>query len=184
LDEYGTAWRSLEPIPDAGPWALACDKTDAPRTLTNMAANVNRAVRVRQVVELACAIISQSQARDYPANLSMIRQYVEAHFHFVRDPHRVELLRTPEYLLQRMRARGVVYGDCDDAAQIVATLGKSVGFPAEFHAVSFHPAGTPYSHVFAVLRLPSGRGVEFDVTRPKQFQLAPPVITGALVQRV
>lgn len=149
-----------------------------------MADAVNQAVKVRQVVELACAIISQLPARDYPGSLSLIRQYVERHFHFVRDPHRLEMLRRPQYLLQRMRVQGVVFGDCDDAAQIVATLGKAVGFPAEFHAIAFSPVGKPYSHVFAVLRLPDGRPVEFDVTRPKQFRLRPPPITGELVKRV
>jgi hypothetical protein len=78
----------------------------------------------------------------------------------------------------------MVHGDCDDAAQLVATLGKAVGFPAEFHAVSFAPGGTPYTHVYAVLRLPNGRPVEFDVTRPSQYRVSPPAIYGRLIQRV
>jgi hypothetical protein len=184
LEEYGRAWRGLDPIPDVGEWAIASTRTDAARTMNNMADSVNRALRVRQVVELACAIISQLPARDYPGCLSLIRQYVETHFHFVRDPFRLEMLRTPQYLLHRIQKSGVVSGDCDDCAQIVATLGKAVGFPAEFHAIAFAPSGKPYAHVYTVLRLPDGRSVEFDVTRPKHFRRHPPPITGELVKRV
>jgi hypothetical protein len=184
LEEYGRAWKGLDPIPDVGEWAVASSKTDAARTLNNMAAAVNKAVKVRQVVELACAIISQLPGRDYPGCLSMIRQYVERHFHFVRDPFRVEMLRTPQYLLHQVQKCGVVFGDCDDAAQMVATLGKCVGFPAEFHAVSFVPGGKRYAHVYTVLYLPNGRPVEFDVTRPQQFRIHPPPITGEMVKRV
>jgi transglutaminase-like putative cysteine protease len=174
----------LEPIPDKGPWAIAANHPQAPESLDQMARAVNGAVRVRQVVELACAIISQLPERSYPEALDLIWQYVKKHFRFVRDPHQVELLRRPEYLLQRMQSNGVVYGDCDDAAQVVATLGKALGFPAEFHAIAFAPGGKPYAHVYTVLFLPNGRRVGFDVTRPPHFVANPPAVTGRLVRRV
>jgi hypothetical protein len=183
LDETGRAWRVLEPIPDDGPWAVAGNATAA-QSLDQMALAVNRAIRVRQVVELATAIISQLPERDYNGALSLIRQWVCRHFRFIRDPHQMELLRTPSYLLQRMQVQGVVYADCDDAAQVVATLGKALGFPAEFHAVSFAPGGKPFTHVFTVLRLPLGQAVEFDVTRPAKYRAHPPTVTGRMVRRV
>jgi transglutaminase-like putative cysteine protease len=183
LNETGPGWRCLDPIPDSGQWAVAANRTTAALTMQQMAWAVNRAVRMRQVVELACAIISQSQERDYPASLSLIRQYVTRHFRFVRDPSQIELLRRPEYLLQRIQSRGLVCGDCDDAAQLVATLGKAVGFPAEFHAIGFRPGARP-SHVYTVLRLPDGCPVEFDVTRPERFRVNPPPVMCRLVRRV
>jgi transglutaminase-like putative cysteine protease len=183
LDETGPAWRLLEPIPDNGPWAVAGSATAA-QSLNQMALAVNNAVRVRQVVELATAIVAQLPERDYAGALSLIRQYVCRHFRFIRDPHAVELLRTPSYLLQRMQVQGMVYADCDDAAQVVATLGKALGFPAEFHAVSFSPGGKPLTHVYTVLRMPTGQPVEFDITRPAKFRDRPPTITGRLVRRV
>jgi hypothetical protein len=184
LDETTGAWRSLDPIPDVGEWAVASSQADTARTLRNMASAVSQAVRVRQVVELACAIPSQLlQPRDYRGALSLIHQYVTRHFRFVRDPHKVEMLRRPEYLLQRIQSKGFVSGDCDDAAQLVATLGKAIGFPAEFHAISFAPGGRPFTHVYTVLRLPDNTPVEFDVTRPV-YRYNPPEITGRLIWTV
>jgi transglutaminase-like putative cysteine protease len=183
LDETGPVWRALDPIPDVGQWAVT-GQTTAEATLEQMVRAVNKAIRMRQVVELACAVVSQLQERDYRGSLCLIGQYVRRHFRFVRDPNKLEMLRRPEYMLQRIQSRGVVFGDCDDMAQLIATLGKAIGFPAEFHAISFMPGGKPYTHVYAVLRLPDGSPVEFDLTRPAKFRRCPPPITGRLVRRV
>jgi hypothetical protein len=183
LDETGPVWRALDKIPDVGEWAVVGQST-AEATLEQMVRAVNRAIRMRQVVELACAIVSQLPERDYWGSLSLIRQYVARHFKFVRDPNKLEMLRRPEYMLQRIQTRGVVFGDCDDMAQLVATLGKAIGFPAEFHAIAFMPSGKPYTHVYAVLRMPDGRPIEFDLTRPAKYRRSPPPITGRLIRRV
>jgi hypothetical protein len=183
LVEGGPVWAALDPIPDVGQWAVTGNGS-APVTMEAMRTAVNRAIRMRQVVELACAIVSQLPPRDYLGSLSLIRQYVQRHFHFVRDPNALEMLRRPEYMLQRIQSRGVVFGDCDDMAQLVATLGKCIGFPAEFHAIAFMPGGRPFTHVYTVLKLPNGCPVEFDLTRPAKFRRTPPTITGRLIRRV
>ena len=180
LDETTPIWQALDPIPDRGSWAHMGSRSPE-QTLRLMQRNVQHAIRMRQVVELACAIVSQAPDRDFYSQASLIRQYVTRHFKFVRDAHRVECVRRPEYLLQRIRMAGVVCGDCDDAAQLVATLGKAVGFPAWFMAIAFDPMGQWPTHVYTVLGLPNGREIHFDVTKPREFALGllpEPTVTG------
>jgi hypothetical protein len=181
---YSERWRLVEPLPNEGPWGQMGQVSNPLDTLKMMAKNVRRAVRNRRVVELAGAIVCEVPGRDYVGALCALDAFVSERFKFLRDPFGQELLRRPEYLLQRIQAQGGVQGDCDDVAQLVATLGMAIGFPAEFCAVSFDPAGQHLSHVFTVLRLPSGVPVQFDVTRPAKYKNCPPPFTNGLTYRV
>lgn len=181
---YSDRWKLVEQLPNLGAWGQMGVARDPVVTLGIMRKNVLEAVRNRRVIELAAAIMSDVPSRDYVSALVALQSWVEQHFKFLRDPSGQELLRRPEYLLQRIQTQGFVQGDCDDVAQLVAALGIATGFPAEFCAVSFDPAGKSLSHVFTVLRLPTGQPVQFDVTRPAKYQNRTPPFTGGINFRV
>lgn len=181
---YSDRWRLVEPFPNDGPWAQAGVTADPMETLRVMRKNVRAALKKRHVIELATALVSDVAPRDYVGALCALNAFVRDKFKFVRDPYGLELLRRPEYLLQRIQTHGCVQGDCDDAAQLVATLGLAIGFPAQFCAVSFDPSGRLMSHVFTALRLPNGQPVHFDVTRPAKYATQPPPFTGGFLFQV
>lgn len=121
------------------------------------------------VVERAHAIVQSIAPRDYVRMARAIRYWMQRAFRFIPDPRGVELVRTPEYMLERYLVKGIITGDCDDAATLGAALGMAVGIPAKFVAIGFRTNG-PLAHVFAVL-LPRAGGVvpvELDVTKPAQ----------------
>ncbi len=96
-----------------------------------------------------------------------LREWIDGRFVFLADPHGVELLRTPDFLLNTIREQGFARGDCDDAATLAAALGLAAGLPARFVLISF---GThlPFSHVYAALYSECMGWVEMDITKPAQ----------------
>lgn len=86
---------------------------------------------------------------------------------FEHDPPGLEWIRTPRNMLEEIRDRGAVTGDCDDVAVLAAALSHVAGFPVRFVLLGFEP-GRPFEHVYAEV-LADGRWRELDVTRPDQF---------------
>lgn len=66
----------------------------------------------------------------------------------VYTPEPVEVLRTPEYMLQAIVSRGFFNGDCDDAAILVAAISKGMGIPCKLVAISEGILSDDYVHVF------------------------------------
>lgn len=140
-------------------------------TLNRMKELVNDALMVPAVVERATGIVSMVPSRDYVSMAGAVRAWLARSFKFVPDPVGVELLRDPEYQLRELDTRGMVLGDCDDAAILGAAMAKAVGIRASFVAVGFTPGG-PLRHVFTVLTGPAAGAINWrtpvslDVTRP------------------
>lgn len=98
-----------------------------------------------------------------------IRNWLEDHTVFVRDPDGVEMLHGPRWQVQRALTRGMVSVDCDDVAMLAAALGKSIGLKARFTVVGFGSPKAPYRHVWTELAAPgSPMWTECDITRPAQ----------------
>lgn len=98
-----------------------------------------------------------------------IREWVEQHTDFLRDPDGAEMLHGPVWQLQQVQQRGSVRVDCDDVAMLAAALGKSIGLRARFVVVGFNGAQGPYSHVWSELSPPrTNQWIEMDTTRPAQ----------------
>lgn len=77
-----------------------------------------------------------------------VRQYIRQRLTLVNEG--VELLHLPEWMIAEMMAGRRVFGDCDDAALIAATLLTALGIPSRFVAVK--PKGTAdFIHVFVEL---------------------------------
>jgi transglutaminase-like putative cysteine protease len=97
-----------------------------------------------------------------------IREWLRERFIFSPDPHGIELLRTPDYSLNRILQEGETRGDCDDLAVLVAALGIAAGLPARFVLFAFGER-LPFSHVFCELFAECTGWQEFDLTRPAQM---------------
>lgn len=96
-----------------------------------------------------------------------LRDWLDRHFIFVRDPHDVELLTTPGEQLRQIAGTGAAYGDCDDVALLGAALAQAGGLPVHYVLYGFGPPPTSFSHIFAEVPTPNGV-VDLDVTRPAQ----------------
>lgn len=148
------------------------------QTLTTMAALVRRAVKDPQVLELASAIVRDAPVRDKWAQAQRIRSWAQQHTQYLNDPPTLELLRTPQYQIDRVARDGVALGDCDDASLLTAALGEAAGIKARFVAVGFQGPTGPLSHVFTQLLTDRG-WTEMDVTR-RAFGVVPPIHRWAL----
>lgn len=110
--------------------------------------------------------IARSSGPDAQAQAALIRQWLEEHTTFVRDPRTIELLTAPAYQLTTIRTIGTSHGDCDDVAMLGAALGLAIGLRARFVALGRVPS---FEHVFTALGDPSGRHWwELDITRRHQ----------------
>lgn len=101
-----------------------------------------------------------------------LRGWLDRRFRFLEDPLDVEYLRHPAYQLRQIGARGVAYGDCDDAAVLGAAVGHALGLPVRYVLVALLPGAT-YGHVYAEVQCPCcGCWWDLDVTRPAQLPAA------------
>lgn len=135
-------------------------------TMVTMSAMIKLATRASAmpiVRDQAVALVADIPARDYTAQAMAIRDWVGDHAIFLRDPTGQELLQAPELLLQRIQARGIAYGDCDDVAMLAAALGRAIGLKTAYVVLAFRSPSRPFSHVYAKLN-----GVDVDPTRPAQ----------------
>lgn len=124
------------------------------------------------VVETAHRIIQGIPPRAELEQALRIRDWMRAHYKFVKDPRGVELLRDPDYQLRQFRANGVVQGDCDDAAILSAALWRAIGGRGEFVAVALNDATAPFQHVFSILTVRRGEHrVNMDVTKPRGLRV-------------
>lgn len=137
-------------------------------TLYSMRAMVYREF-LNPLVRLTAAEIVAGYGTDGIEAATAIRDWLENHTQFLRDPHGVEMLHGPVWQVQQIQKNGVVQVDCDDVAMLAAALGKSVGLRARFVVVGFDNPKAPYRHVWAELGPPNVPAwVDMDITRPAQ----------------
>jgi len=137
----------------------------ARQTLRLMRKIVRQALKDPTVLERAVQVITQATPHDQLGELRAIRSFLTKNVRYVNDPESFELLRQPDYQLDRIAAGGMAEGDCDDVAILGATLALAIGRPARFVAVGFGGEDEPFSHVWAET-LVDGFWRELDTTRP------------------
>jgi hypothetical protein len=146
-------------------------------TLALMRELVDKGTHTPLVVDAARSLATRAAApRDEYGQAIAIREWLKRVWRFVDDPFNGELLRSPDVMLREYFASNAVMGDCDEAAILGATLGKSIGLGACFTVYAFDPrdgGNGGYSHVFATLLTSDGRSVNLDVTKPAGSVPAP-----------
>ena len=122
------------------------------------------------VRETATDIVRYATPRDYPGIARRIRNYLAEHIRFLRDPDGKEASYTPRLMLQSIKDYGIANVDCDDAAVLAATLGRSIGLQARFVLLGFLKPDNPLAHVYTELAGPGplATWIEQDVTRSQR----------------
>lgn len=138
-------------------------------TLATMRGMVQREFMLPVIRLTATEIVGGLGGQDGVEQAHAIREWVETHTEFLRDPDGVEMLHGPAWQVSRILTHQRAYLDCDDVAMLAAALGKAVGLRARFVTVGFVTPKSPFRHVWTEL---SPRGadawVDVDVTRPAQ----------------
>lgn len=105
-------------------------------------------------VRRACEdVIGGVWPKDYLGEVLAIRNFATDHIRYTNDPRHIELIKDPERIIAEIEERGVCLCDCDEIAQLIATMALVAGRTAEFVVVGFGAAGD-YSHVFARVQEP------------------------------
>lgn len=138
--------------------------TGSPDTLNKMreqawGARGEQSMRVRAVTE---DMVSGVRGKDYLSEILAIRNFGMTHLRYLNDPLHVELIKDPERIIDEVQTNGVALVDCDEIAEILATMLMQLGRLAEFVVVGFGAKGD-YSHVFARCKEPkSGQWIVCD----------------------
>lgn len=138
-----------------------------------MAQYVNDA-RANPLVRLtAVAIVRDCGGRNADCQARAIRQYLDDHLSFIRDPAGLELFHTPEWQLLQIAKKAYIAVDCDDVAILGAALGKAIGLRARFVVIGFQGLRGPFSHIWAELLGDRGQWRELDITRSRFRSVRP-----------
>lgn len=124
------------------------------------------ALRIAQTVP-AHERTGHPDMRNFSAIASNLYRWIVEHVVYVRDPHGIERLQSPDVTI-RLKS-----GDCDDMSILGASLLESVGIPSRFVIVSFAP-GQPekYSHIYVEF-YHKGQWISFDPTLAKGIGILP-----------
>jgi hypothetical protein len=103
----------------------------------------------RQLAEAVCEGID---SKDYLSEYLALYHFILQRTRYMRDPRRVELVRSPATISQQIMAGHRPNLDCDDLSSWLAAAVLAVGGRAEFCTVAFqkmfHDGVQQYSHVF------------------------------------
>ena len=122
------------------------------QTLDRMRGLVDAGAQLPETRQAVAAALTTALPRNPQSELSALLEWVQEHWHYVRDPTTVELVQTPALMLREIRRRGEVQGDCDDAAVLFGALAESAGYPTRFLVQG--PDGDLFRHV--VLEVQAG----------------------------
>jgi len=141
-------------------------------TVRRMGKLANKGAINPKVRRLALQITRGISGRNSWGQAMAIRRYLFHAIAFTKDPHGAELLYAPELMVKILTTGQLpLRVDCDDAAVLAASIGKSIGLRARLVVVGFHSPKAPMRHIFTELAGtgPASRWYEMDVTRSQQF---------------
>lgn len=114
------------------------------KTLCEMAKFVRTAVALPFFVDHARSIASQAPAHNQRAQVKKIFEHVSQCMYYINDPVDVEWVQGAQHT-----EFTAGFGDCDDAAVLIASLCGSIGIICQFIVCGFDPTDNSYEHVWA-----------------------------------
>jgi hypothetical protein len=139
------------------------------KTAEHIASLVRQGAKDFCVRQTAIAILRQHavQPKDYQGEIKALFGWVQRNIRYTKDPVRVEVLHSPERLLQ-LRA-----GDCDDFTILLGALLEAIGHPIRL-VLSGPDARQPrlFTHVFLEVSH-RGQWVPLDATMPYPMGWSP-----------
>jgi transglutaminase-like putative cysteine protease len=116
------------------------DYTGTPETVlhilrTAYGPNGAQSWAVRKWVE---DVIRQVRPRDYWSEALAVYYYAcSPRFRYTHDPQKVELIKSPEKMLNEVQARGATLGDCDDVTTFILSSLSVIGIPGRVATGAF-----------------------------------------------
>ena len=170
-----------------GEYVIADGVPGIDETVNAMIALIRQGATCPRVIACADAILDEAllgdPTRESPYDaIAAVRDWVAAHWFFVEDyqlpalvyerpdAEVVEVLHAPDSQLRIIAERGVMTGDCDDAAILAGALCAALGCEVRIQCAGYGLDNlTPYVHTWCEAR-PFGGGafLELDVTRESQ----------------
>lgn len=123
---------------------LPTGKRGTEKTLCEMAKFVRAAVALPFFVDHARLIASQAAPHNTRAQANAIFRHVASCLYYINDPIDVEWVQGAQYTAFQSQ-----FGDCDDAAVLIASLCGSIGIVCQFIVCGFDPSDNSYEHVWA-----------------------------------
>jgi len=119
-----------------------------------------RSLKVRALTE---QVVRNVQPKDYLSEILAIRNFVAEKCRYLNDPLTTEWVKDPERIADEITTLGSSLCDCDEMAQMIATMARQCGREAELVIVGFGPQKDSFSHVFArVLEPKTNRWIVTD----------------------
>jgi len=106
---------------------------------------------------LVAELIRDCPSKAYSCYLKRIVDFVRKHVKYVRDPQRLETLRSP------VRTLELGFGDCDDHTILTGTLLRIAGFPVRI-VLGDTNHDNKYEHVFLKVLVPRRGWITVDTT--------------------
>jgi hypothetical protein len=119
------------------------------------------------IIRLTRDIVRDLQPGDYNGEILAVYHWVCQHIRYVRDINDVELVISPQRMLQ------LGGGDCDDMATLLAGMLMSIGNECRFMVVGFEDKNP--SHVFCQVALRTGDAGGGNVSGGRVWATVDPV---------
>ena len=142
------------------------------QSLEAMRLGVRKELSDPLVRDTAGRLVAGCGPADDACRAAAVFSFVRQKMDYVPDPVDVEAVGLASYHLQQIAETGMTYGDCDDAAVLVATLAMAVGIPARFAVASFRD-DLELHHVWAEVRLQDTGWENLDTFRAERLQANP-----------
>lgn len=136
------------------------------QTIAVMRQFVNQGKVDPAIRQAATSIIFLAPAKNSPAEVERLFDYVQSHVRYTQDINDVETVSTPQKTLA-----GLI-GDCDDQSVLFATFCETVGYPTRFVIAGYNTPGM-LEHVYVQVCI-DGEWVDADCTESHELGWAPP----------
>jgi len=148
------------------PEAYSIKIRDVSQTVEVIKALIKEHTRNPRLHILVAELIRNCPSKSYTCYLKRIVGFVRKHVKYVRDPQKLETLRSP------IRTLELGMGDCDDHTILTGTLLRIAGFPVRIVLGDTNADGK-YEHVFLKVLVPRKGWITVDTTATAERVYAP-----------
>lgn len=148
--------------------SIASGDTGVRQTVAHMRDLIARAIVNPGFRQYVATLAGQYGSNNRTVLARSLRDWIDDHTQFMRDPDGVELLHDPVLLLTRAANGHMLYVDCDDVAALAGAMAKAIGLRTRFVVVGFRRPNAPFTHIWVEVQGNGGTWIDMDVTRTAQ----------------
>lgn len=100
-----------------------------------------------------------------------IFNFLKKRIRFLRDIHKVETIKTPKHLIEELKTKGIIVGDCDDLSMLLAGILKVIGYPVRF-VISAVGNTSQFNHIYVETKI-DNKWYPLDLTLSLPFIVKP-----------